>query len=92
MKVVEITDPTMPLFDAFIKIYEKSFPDDNEREDPSEFVERLNGEESNFRWHLKVVLDDTDRLLGGICHEYYPISRCGLITYICVDPSQRQGD
>ena len=53
---------------------------------------------------LVVIVDDTeqepgndvepaggpiDRVLGGVAFEYYPASRCGLLTYIAIDPAER---
>ena len=35
--------------------------------------------------------DDADAVAGFVCTEYYPRSRCGLLSYMAVDPGLRRG-
>lgn len=86
------------LLDAFIALYLRTFTDPSEREDPAQWADRLRRDhpEPQPRMHLLVAVqpgaDGQARVLGGMAFEYYRGSRCGLFTYLVVDPDhQRQG-
>lgn len=44
--------------------------------------------EAGYRMHVRLAFDG-DRLVGGVCYELYPRSRCGLVTYLVVAPGAR---
>lgn len=86
------------LLDQFIALYLRTFTDPSEREDPAPWAERLqrDPDEPQPRMHLLVAVrpdaDGQPRVLAGLAFEYYRASRCGLFTYLTVDPiGQRQG-
>jgi GNAT superfamily N-acetyltransferase len=78
-------------------LYERSFPDDDEREDLDFWRENLwDAKPGSLVVHFLVAghaLGDpaARRVAGFIGSEYYPRSRVGLVTYIGVDPDWREG-
>lgn len=84
------TQPSPELLGAFIELYTRTFTDPSEREDPAQWPPRLYGALAALQplMHL-VVAVDANRLCGGIAFEYYRESRCGLLTYLVVDPAYR---
>lgn len=82
-------------FDQFIPIYLAAFPEEDQREDPERWRQRLAPRAAApSRTGLLVVghhLDDPDRLsvAGGIVIEYYLRSCTGLVSYVAVRPDER---
>ena len=85
------TQPNPKLLAAFIELYTRTFTDPSEREDPAQWPARLYGDLAapQPQMHL-VAAVDADTLCGGIAFEYYRESRCGLLTYLVVDPAYRR--
>lgn len=80
------------LMAGFVPIYDAAFPIASEREDPAEWPARMSdARPANEPWMDLVVLvaGDGEAVLGGVAFEYYPQSRCGLLTYIAIDPAAR---
>ena len=97
IELLDLRDLDRPdLLNAFIAIYQASFPDPSEREDPAQWSERLHRTfpSPQPRTHLLIALDTqaqtTPAVRGGIVFEYYPASRCGLLTYLAVKPVGRR--
>ena len=44
---------------------------------------------AGYTFHARVAVDG-ETILGGIAYEHYPISNCGLVTYMVVAPSARK--
>lgn len=75
---------------AFVSIYEASFPDPDERQDPDLWRKPANqGPVSAVLLALDAA--DASAVLGGVVVELYPESSCGLIAYIAVDTTRRRG-
>ncbi|HSP41741.1 MAG TPA: GNAT family N-acetyltransferase [Luteolibacter sp.] len=78
-----------------MNLYESTFRDPSEREDPEEWRRRLMGEEPSPQPRTRLIIavrgDSTDggEMLGGLVFEHYRESRCGLLTYLVVAPDQR---
>lgn len=95
----EHRQPDQPaLLNDFIALYLRTFTDAAEREDPGQWAERLERDlsEPQPRMHLLVAVEPDasgrNRVHGGLAFEYYRGSRCGLFTYLVVDPArQRRG-
>jgi len=79
------------LFAAFENLYRAAFPDPSERELADDWIARLRGKQLPPQPDVVVLLavGDGDRVLGGVCAEHYRSSRCGLVTYIAVEPQHR---
>ena len=79
------------LFAAFENLYRAAFPDPSERERADDWIPRLRGRQRPPQPDVVVLLavGDGDRVLGGVCAEHYRSSRCGLVTYIAVEPQHR---
>lgn len=45
--------------------------------------------EAAYQLRVRVEVED-GRIVAGICYERYPISGCGLVTYMVVAPSHRR--
>lgn len=86
------THPHPGLLAAFTELYTRTFTDPSEREDPAQWPARLYGKlpAPQPQMHLLVAVDNRGTLLGGIAFEYYRDSRCGLLTYLVVDPARRR--
>lgn len=61
-----------------------------------DLIENQNKPDSQFNLHILLALQKTQVdgaekkvILGGCACEYYPVSNCGLLTYIAVDPKHR---
>jgi hypothetical protein len=77
-------------------LYEKMFPED-EQEDASKWEERLtHGFERGSMLRIAVRVQPTEHrhdepvILGFVCSELYPKSKCGLISYVGTDPDRRK--
>lgn len=87
--------PDLDTLDSFVRLYRDSFPDPTEREDPAIWPAALRRPESEPgpQLHLLVARSEEappSRLAGGLVFEYFPRSRCGLLTYLCVEPAERR--
>ncbi|HEX7071418.1 MAG TPA: GNAT family N-acetyltransferase [Rhodothermales bacterium] len=80
---------TQAVFDRMYALYEASFPDDSEREPRDVWEAALDGQAKCYRLEFFVALDG-EQVAGGVAFEYYPDSRCGLVTFVFVDPSRRR--
>ena len=87
-------EPSTELLEAFIALYQQTFVDPTEREDPEPWREQLWGDERPSpqpRFHLLAAVDPgSGELLGGIVFEHYRASRCGLLTYLVIRPEHRR--
>ncbi|MFA7387710.1 MAG: GNAT family N-acetyltransferase [Thiohalobacteraceae bacterium] len=96
IELLDLRDQYRPdLLNAFIAIYKASFPDPSEREDPAQWPERLRRSfpSPQPRTHLLIAFDTAQTppaVRAGIVFEYYPASRCGLLTYLAVEPGWRR--
>lgn len=88
------------LIEEFIKLYDTTFVDPSEREDPAQWFQRLRNEylPPQPKTHLLVAVEKnnptqpTFHVLGGLVFEFYRRSQCGLLTYLVTDPTfRRQG-
>lgn len=88
------------LIEEFIKLYDTTFVDPSERENPAQWFERLRNEypPPQPKTHLLVAVErekptkPTFHVLGGLVFEFYRRSQCGLLTYLVIDPTfRRQG-
>jgi len=84
--------------DAFIRLYNETFTDSAEREDPGQWSWRLRQDcpTPQPTSHLLVAVDEPEsrqpRVMGGLAFEHYRESDCGLLTYMVVDrPYRRRG-
>jgi GNAT superfamily N-acetyltransferase len=93
--MIDLADgpPNPDILQAFTRLYDQTFTDPTEREDPLKWPERLWGLETlNPQTHLLVALslrEDERELLGGLMFEYYRESGCGLLSYLVVSPRHR---
>ncbi len=85
------------LLDSFVILYDRTFVVPEEREDPASWGTRLSTSPSPPQplMHLLVATPPTSssvspQVLGGLAFEYYRISRCGLLTYLVVEPDYRK--
>lgn len=91
-------DRQQALFRQFAVLYERAFPDLNEREDTDQWADRLSHDTrlpDEPVFHLIVTGSDLEagpapRVTGGAAFEYYPKSGAGLLTYIAIDETQRK--
>jgi len=85
--------PNQDFLDGFIEIYNKTFTDLREREDPAEWPNRMwrDAPIPQPRTHLLVALStNSGCVVGGLVFEHYRSSHCGLLTYLVVEPSWRR--
>lgn len=92
MEKIIIDQPQLPDSYAkelalFFKLYEASFPDVNEREDPQIITDRikLESKERYFPETTIILAVSEDKVMGGTVIEYYAECKCFLLTYILVD-------
>ena len=86
VELVEVTadDPRLVAFHH--GIYRDAFAHQVE---PVEAWQKALGGDDAYRLNVRLALDG-DAIVGGICYELYPRSRCGLVTYMVVAPSVRR--
>lgn len=85
------------LYEFYENVYKPAFPIETQREDPSVWIGRLWGsdsEDTTFELHAliigKNIRDPSRRIIyGGSLFEYYGESRSGLLTYMVVVPEAR---
>jgi len=81
------------LLEKIEKIYEKGFPDDNEREHFKDILNRVIGLKNSNDPHSVIVLkNDNDvqtEVSGGLIADWYEKSKCIHLTYIIVDEKYR---
>jgi len=94
ISIVDLREtPSQDFLDGFIKIYNKTFTDPREREDPAEWPARMwQKPPAPQPWtHLLVALSaDSGRVVGGLVFEHYRGSHCGLLTYLVVESAWRK--
>jgi GNAT superfamily N-acetyltransferase len=85
------------LLEAFTALYQRTFRDSSEREDPAQWIDRLHKHypSPQPRFHILVAFEEKNRgkqtqILGGLVFEFYRNSECGLLTYLAVDPAYRR--
>jgi GNAT superfamily N-acetyltransferase len=83
------TPDARAIFDRMYALYEQSFPDDSERETREVWEGALDGRGLGYQLEFFVAMDEAE-VAGGVAFEYYPASRCGLVTFVFVDPSHRR--
>ncbi|MDX2091585.1 MAG: GNAT family N-acetyltransferase [Kofleriaceae bacterium] len=87
MKLVSITGPDDPrLRELYEGIYLAEFAAQRE---PFEAWQRALAGEVPYAFAVRVALDASGRVIGGIAFEHYPASGCGLLTYLVVAPPAR---
>jgi ribosomal protein S18 acetylase RimI-like enzyme len=83
------------LDELYRELYLPAFPIREEQEDPSVWAPALWGQDSGgSRLHFLVAGENLDepearQLIGFVACEYYPQSRCGLVSYMAVSPASR---
>ena len=97
IELLDLREQDRPeLLNAFTALYLSTFTDPSEREDPGQWAERLRRSypAPQPRTHVLVARQAdgsaATAVLGGLVFEYYSASRCGLLTYLVVDPAQRR--
>jgi GNAT superfamily N-acetyltransferase len=86
----------LELLRAFISLYDRTFIDLTEREDPSQWYDLLRHDcpPPQPRFHLLVVMpagrESGIEVWGGLVFEHYHSSHCGLLTYMVIDESYRR--
>ncbi len=85
--------PELTGLDEFIQLYNETFTDEREREDPEQWRERLAQDVSPPQpvSHLLLAKSkETSEIIGGLVFEYYQNSQCGLLTYLVVHSEYRK--
>lgn len=81
------------LLKKFEDIYEKGFPDSNEREKFQDIINRVTGDKKPNEPHSIIVLKNNDALpaevWGGLIADWYEKSKCIHLTYLIVDEKYR---
>lgn len=100
ISILELRDTpndNLDLLNSFITLYNETFTDTSEREDPNQWAIRmwLVPAELKHITHLLIAYttDDStgDRcLVGGLVFEHYLKSQCGLLTYLVIEKKWRQ--
>lgn len=95
MNLLDLKEGHRPdLLGAFVSLYDRTFTDPTEREDPAEWDDRLWAKPPPGQpvTHLVVAepAPPAREVPGGLLFEYYPESRCGLLAYLAVDPRHRR--
>jgi hypothetical protein len=85
------TPEDVRVFEAMYELYEASFPEDSERESKDLWKEVLNGNKHHGYRLEFIVAEHGSEVAGAIAYEYYPASRCGLLTFVFVGSAYRQG-
>jgi GNAT superfamily N-acetyltransferase len=90
--LAEISPTDTPgLYREFLALYDRAFPDAREREDPGSWPERMTDPPPPGQPRTRLLAArDGSALLGGLVFEWYPESRCGLLTYLAVRPEARR--
>lgn len=81
--IVRATDDQLAAFHA--GIYWDAFAAQHE---PLGVWQRARRGELPYALHVRLALDD-EGIAGGICFERYPVTGCGLLTYMVVAPRAR---
>ena len=76
------------LFDRTYALYESSFPEPLEREPKDVWAQALTGGQHSYRLEFFIVCDRTT-VAGGAAFEYYPLCRCGFVTFVFIHPAFR---
>jgi len=82
--VQDADDPQLAAFHAGLYLDEFAA----QRESLAAWQRALRGE-APYALHVRLVMD-TGQIVAGICFERYPVSGCGLVTYMVVAPSHRR--
>jgi GNAT superfamily N-acetyltransferase len=61
----------------------------DELEDLEVWEHNLSGHDQRYQLHVILSLSQDGNIQGGVACEYYPISSCGLVTYIVTNPNHR---
>lgn len=96
IKLVNLREnPSQELLAGFIDVYNRTFTDPSERENPEEWPGRMwqTPVEPQPPTHLLLALSELEsgtRVVGGLVFEHYTKSHCGLLTYLVVEPDWRK--
>lgn len=96
IRLIDLRKDFQPaVLEQFIALYEHTFTDPSEKEDPTKWAAALQDPEPKSPQpvrQLQVVVKNgpTAEVLGGAVFEYYQESRCGLLSYLAVDASARR--
>jgi len=78
-------------FNEFVTLYNNTFTDSTEREDPTQWMERLKYDLSPPEPKTNLIIaKQNNSVIGGIIFEFYRNSKCGLLTYAAVDSNHRR--
>jgi hypothetical protein len=93
----DITEPATRralCLNFFEQVYQPAFPRPDETETPDDWLSLINSDPVPPSPVLHVIVarrsSNGGKILAGILIEYYRQSRAALVTYIAVDPNQRQ--
>jgi len=94
-RLIDLRQDFQPaVLDQFIALYNRTFTDASEMEDPSEWAGRLRETEVQAPHPVSQIMvvvknGGAPEVLGGAVFEYYQESRCALISYLAVDHAAR---
>jgi GNAT superfamily N-acetyltransferase len=77
------------VFDNMYELYEASFPEASERQSKASWTEALSSRDIGYSLSF-IVARDGYEVAGGIAFEYYPLSACGLLTFVFVRERYRK--
>ncbi|HET6568725.1 MAG TPA: GNAT family N-acetyltransferase [Rhodothermales bacterium] len=77
------------VFEAMYDLYEASFPEDSERESKEKWERVLRAAEQQTYVLEFMVARMGSEVVGGAAYEYYPMSECGLLTFLFVRSAYR---
>jgi GNAT superfamily N-acetyltransferase len=86
-------EPKSPLVQSFIELYNRTFTDPTEWEDPVLWLHHLGTPEpSPYPLLFATVVPNpgTTEVAAGLVYEYYRESGCALMTYLAVDEHHRR--
>lgn len=85
---VSYNDPSSisDLGQFYTDIYMDAFPDENERETFDSFLKylKLSANRSEYKYHIVIAKDESDRVVGGCVFNYYKKSNAGVIEFLAI--------
>lgn len=88
--------PNEDLFNDFVDLYNQTFTDPREREDPAQWLGRMSKRAASPQpsTHLFVAVPTAATssrcVVGGLVFEHYRASHCALLTYLVVEEASRR--
>ena len=70
----------------YTDVYMDAFPDDDERETFDSFLKYLKRavDAKDYKYHIVLAKDESDRVIGGCIFNYYPKSNTGVLEFLAV--------